>query len=78
MRKQKEKLRNAIKVRQLARSNAIKVKKRPFQSKEDFKETKSHYCIKKGLKGSLKQAEWVKCYRCKPQNLKPTIHISPG
>lgn len=37
MRKQKEKLRNAIKVRQLARSNAIKVKKRPFQSKEDLR-----------------------------------------
>ena len=57
MRKQKEKVRNTIKVTQLARSNDITVKKRPSQSKEDFKETKSHYCIKKGLKDSVKQAE---------------------
>ena len=37
MRKWKEKLRNATKAL-LARSNDIKVKKRPSQSKEDFKE----------------------------------------
>ena len=57
MRKQKEKVRNAFKVTQLTRSNDITVKKRPSQSREDFKETKSYYFIKKGLKGSVKQAE---------------------
>lgn len=36
MRKLKEKIRNSIKVTQPARSNDVKVRKRPSQSKEDF------------------------------------------